>query len=65
MKLLTLAEWEKIPPYQQGYVAYMQSSWPGSELLGATCPYDLGTRERRQFYEGEQAAVLAAQDSEE
>jgi hypothetical protein len=65
MKLLTRAEWKKLPPFQQGWALYTQASWPGSELVGESCPYGLGSRERRQFFEGEQAAVLAAQDSEE
>lgn len=64
-KLVTLAEWRKLQPREQGYVLYMQANWPGSELAGQTCPYRAGSPEHEQWRRGEHAAVLVAQDSEE
>jgi len=64
-QLHTLAEWEVLAPFQQGYVHYMEADWPGSELRGIHCPYTIGTREHEQYKRGEHRAVLAAQDSEE
>jgi hypothetical protein len=64
-KLFTLAEWQKLSPRAQGYVLYMESEWPGSELKGHTCPYAIGSADHAEFSEGERRAVQAAMDSEE
>ena len=63
--LVTLAAWKRLTPALQGYVRYMQSDRPGSELHGQLCPYESGTKEHHAFHEGERRAVLEAQDSEE
>lgn len=64
-RLLTLTAWRKLHPREQGYVLYMQASWPGSELAGQSCPYREGSPEHEQWKRGERQAVLDAQDSEE
>lgn len=62
--IYTLAEWQKLPPYQQGFVLYMEGERL-PELKGQTCPYHDGTPEHDEFMLGQQRAVLVAQDSEE
>lgn len=63
--LTTRDEWLKMPPQQQGYTLYVESSWPGSELAGITNPYKVGTKAHGEFRHGEYLATLMAQDSEE
>ena len=63
--LITLAEWKKLPPRGQGYLMYMQSSWPTSELAKAKNPYAAGSHKWAEFCEGEQHATRSAQDGEE
>ena len=65
IKLVTMAEFEKMKPKQQGFVLYMQQAWPGSELRDIRNPYKKGTPENDEFLAGELRGVLAAQDSEE
>lgn len=65
MKLVTKSEWEYMTPYAQGYVLYMQEEHPGSELKGLRSPYADESLDALSFADGERAAVLAAQDSEE
>jgi hypothetical protein len=65
MKLITKAEWDQMEPRAQGYVLYMESEHPGSELKGLGNPYNQGSRMADLFNEGERVAVLEAQDSEE
>jgi hypothetical protein len=63
--LVSLTEWKTLPPFQQGYVLYMQAAWPGSELRRAKNPYTEGSPRWRNFKAGEQRAMLNAQDGEE
>jgi hypothetical protein len=63
--LISLAEWKTLPPFDQGYVLYMQGSWPTSELAEQKNPYEEGTAKWKKFCEGEERAILSAQDSEE
>ena len=63
--LVTLAAWKKLPPFRQGYALYTQGSWPTSEIARETNPYTEGTSEWTAFQQGEQRAVLDAQDGEE
>lgn len=63
--LMSLAEWRTLPPFDQGYILYMQGSWPMSELAQAKNPYKEGTAQWKKFCEGQERAVLSAQDSEE
>lgn len=65
MKLITKAEWDCMTPYAQGYCLYMQEEHPGSELKGLRCPYADGSLDALSFADGECAAMLEAQDSEE
>jgi hypothetical protein len=64
-RLITLAEWNKLPPLEQGFALYMQSSWPTSELAKAKNPYAAGSPKHTAFREGEQRATRSAQDGEE
>jgi hypothetical protein len=62
-KLMSLEEWAKLTPKQQGYVHYMQAEHDGSPLPKEP-PYKDGTPEAAQFAEGAMAGCLEAQDSE-
>ena len=65
-KLITLAEFQKMSPRTQGYIAYMQADWPGSELKGHdNNPYPTGSADWKAWRVGESLAVQVAQDSEE
>jgi hypothetical protein len=63
--LLTKAEYDKLTPFQQGYVIYMQAEWPGSELKGLDCHYPAGSKEDIQWHDGQLRATLSVMDSEE
>ena len=63
--LISLEAWRKLSPYDKGYLLYMQSSWPTSELVSAKNPYPSGTPDYQDFCRGEQCAVQSAQDGEE
>lgn len=66
VKLLTLAEYRKLDPKAQGYAVYMQAEWPKSELKShQRNPYQIGSRESDLWLQGQNIAVLEAQDSEE
>jgi hypothetical protein len=63
---ITLKEFNELSPYQQGYFSYMQAAHSGSELRDRQAnTYLKGTQKWEQFQNGQQAAVLEAQDSEE
>lgn len=63
--LVTLTEWRALPPFQQGSVLYAQGSWPRSEIGDQTNPHPKGSAAWTAFRQGEQRAMLAAQDGEE
>lgn len=63
--LITLKEWQALPPMRQGFMLYMQGAWEGSAIAKAKNPYKTGTPAWTAFCEGERRATLAAQDSEE
>ncbi len=64
MKLTTFDEYRNLSPFQQGYLCYMQSSWPGSEIPDR-CPYEDGSVQAGRWNEGTFRAMLATQDGEE
>lgn len=64
-RLITLEEWRGLPPAQQGYALYMQGAWPTSEIAAEKNPYVEDSAEWSAFQQGEQRAVLEAQDGEE
>lgn len=64
-RLVTLDVWKKLPPFRQGYVLYMQASWPTSELKDAQNPHTEGSAAWTAFQQGEQRAVIDVQDGEE
>lgn len=63
--LISREEWQKLSPHEQGYILYMQGSWPTSELAGEQNPYEAGSAEWIAFHAGAQHATLTAQDGEE
>lgn len=63
--LVTLEAWRALTPFSQGYALYMQGSWPTSKIAGQKNPYAEGTPEGNAFRQGEQRAMLDAQDGEE
>jgi len=64
-KLITLEEYEKMPPKAQGFINYMQADLPGSQLKGLHNPYPDGTTEANLWDEGQMMACLNVQDGEE
>jgi len=65
IKLVTLEEWNKMPPKTQGYVFYMQAEWPESELKSKSNPYEKKSKEFNLFEEGEERAYIDVLDMEE
>lgn len=63
--LVTLAEWQQLPPHDQGYLLYAQGSWPTSELTSVKNPHEAGSAAWKAFREGARRATLNAQDGEE
>ena len=63
--LVTRKEWKKLSPLQQGFVFYMQASWPTSEIADEKNPHAEGSPAWRAFQQGEQRACMHAQDGEE
>lgn len=63
--LLSRMAWQRMSPFEQGFILYMQSNWPTSELHGLQNPHAPGTLEWAEFRRGEQRATQVAQDSEE
>ncbi len=63
--LVTLEAWRKLSPLQQGYTLYMQGSWPTSEIGDEKNPYEEGSAAWTAFRQGEQRAMMSAQDGEE
>jgi hypothetical protein len=65
-KLLTMAEYEKLDAFNKGYASYWFSSWPGSEIPSEEVnPFPEGSADFKDFQRGINAAIIAAQDSEE
>lgn len=65
-RLTTLAEYLGLTPKSQGYIAYMEADWPGSELADhQENPYPLGSMEAIMWNDGQRIACQEAQDSEE
>lgn len=62
--LPTRADYDAASPRGKGYLSYTFAEWPGSKIP-KTCPFKVGTREHQQWCDGQNAAVLDAQDSEE
>jgi hypothetical protein len=54
-KLLTLAEWGVLGPYQKGYASYLMSDWDNSPIP-AFNPYNEGVKEFKEFEQGKLAA---------
>ena len=60
---LSRAEYDRLNPFQQGLVTYMQGAWNPS-VPNANI-YRKGSKQHRAFTEGEQRGVLIAQDSDD
>lgn len=60
----TRADYDAASPRAKGWLEYTYSEWPNSEVPKGN-PFAKGTREHREFCRGQDAAMLAAQDSEE
>ena len=63
--LITLETWLALSPFEQGGMLYSQGAWPTSPLAAARNPYEEGTPAWTEFRDGEQRAMLNAQDGEE
>lgn len=65
-RLHTWKEYQNLPPWEQGFVAYTEAEQEGSELRGRDGnPYHPDTRESDEWRAGQQSAIQFAQDSEE
>lgn len=62
--LLSLPEYNALPPRQQGFVSYMQASRHGSALPDLN-EYEDGTPEHEQWKAGRWAAYIACLDMED
>jgi hypothetical protein len=60
----TRADYDAATPRGKGFLEYTYSEWPGSEVPKG-CPFEPGTKEQAEFLSGQDAAMLAAQDSDE
>jgi hypothetical protein len=60
----TKEKYDKATPWEKGYISYMFGAWPNSEIPEGN-PFLVSTPEYEMFKNGEQAAILDAQDSEE
>lgn len=60
---VTRAEYDRLDPAQQGFVTYMQGAW--NDQVPNFNQYRQGSKQHREFSEGEQRAIIVAQDSEE
>lgn len=60
----TRADYDAASPRAKGWLEYTYSNWPNSEVPKG-CPFAVGTKEHAQFVDGQNSAMLAAQDSEE
>ena len=64
-RLITLTEWQTLPPFRQGYAHYMQADWQTSDLRDEKNPHAKDSPEWTAFRQGEQRAMLDVQDGEE
>lgn len=62
--LMLRDKFDTLSPFAQGYVSYMEASWPGSPVP-EICIYPTGTQPAQEWAKGERAAILAVQDSED
>lgn len=60
---MTRAEYDALPPFEQGYATYMWACHEGSQVPNK-CPYDAlrEATQKAEFERGEFAAILAVQD---
>lgn len=61
--LLSLDEYNALPPFQKGYVCYFQACHEGSAIPDK-CPYPKGSPEAAQFGDGSFQAMLEVQEME-
>jgi hypothetical protein len=64
-RLIALEEWKTLSPFSQGYALYMQGSWSTSELKDEKNPYAKDSPKWIRFRQGEQQAMLDAQDGDD
>jgi hypothetical protein len=62
-RAVTRDEYDDMNPYQQGFVSYMQGAW--NKEIPDFCPYPEGSKQETKFADGEIAAMLLAQDSDD
>lgn len=62
--MVSMKQYKKLTPMQQGWVAYMESERPGSELKGITNLYPKDSFDYQQWQLGAERAVYEAQEGE-
>lgn len=60
---ITRAEYNKMTPTQQGLVSYMQGAW--NKNVPERNPYRKGTKQWREWIDGQHRGVLIAQESDD
>jgi hypothetical protein len=65
MELVSLTEYQRLSPFKQGYIHYMQADLDGSQLKNSNNPHEVGTRRYNEWNLGQTQAMLDVQDSEE
>ena len=60
---ITRSEYDRLNLFQQGLVTYMQGAW-NSNVPNANI-YRRGSKQHREFTEGEQRGVMIAQESDD
>jgi hypothetical protein len=65
-KLITLEQYRRLSPKDQGFVIYVQAEWPDSELKEhQQNPYAVGAKEHEEWNRGQMLGMQVAQESEE
>jgi hypothetical protein len=62
-KAITKEQYNQLTPRSQGYVTYMQEAW--NSEVPSECPYKEGTKEYKDWNDGNFRAMLDVQDGEE
>lgn len=62
MNAVTKAQFKKLTPHDQGFVAYMQGAW--NKNISDKNPYRRGSAKYKAFATGMWEGMLLAQDSE-
>ncbi len=60
---MTIEEYNRCTPKEQGFISYMRSNWDDWDIPQIN-PYPDGSKEFSEWASGEQAAIIDVMDSE-